>query len=159
MIGAHLAVHVALGLVAAVAMNYPMARQPLGFVPAFVAGSILSRRRSSAVPREVALVVHHAAGGLAGLLYGLLTLAVAAVGVVPAPTAPTALVVGGVLVYAVLVGFFQHVALRLADLDLDGHDAAGHDDPRRVVLASWVRSAGSYAIVLVALAVGVSAIR
>ena len=59
------------GLIAAVVMDWPMSRQPDGFAPAAIAAAVVSRQSVEAVSMPELLVVHHAAGLLAGVLYGV----------------------------------------------------------------------------------------
>lgn len=65
------------GLVAAVAMDVPMSRQPDGWTPAVIAAAVLTRATPEDVSFEGASAVHHATGIAAGMLYGIVTLALA----------------------------------------------------------------------------------
>ncbi len=107
------AVCVACGVVAAVAMDVPMARQTDGFAPAYVAASVLARSRPDAVGLPAAVAVHHVAGAAAGLLYAVVYLTTAVLpggpavgGVAAVPHALATLAVAG-FVYA----FFAHLVL------------------------------------------------
>jgi len=59
------------GLVAAVVMDWPMSRQPDGFVPAAIAAGVVTRQSVDDVSMPELLFVHHAAGLVAGVGYGL----------------------------------------------------------------------------------------
>jgi hypothetical protein len=59
------------GLAAAVVMDVPMSRQSEGFTPAYVAAGVLRRTTPDAVSVRDALVVHHLAGVLAGVIYAV----------------------------------------------------------------------------------------
>ena len=105
---------VACGVLAAVVMDFPMARQAEGFTPAYIAASVLARSSPSSVAFRSAFVVHHVAGGAAGVLYALVYLlaadplpAVATVGGVSAVSHLLATLVVAGFVYA----FFAHLVL------------------------------------------------
>ncbi len=65
------------GLIAALAMDVQMGRQPDGWTPAFVAVGVLTRTDPDDVSFERASALHHGIGVVAGGLYGALTLALA----------------------------------------------------------------------------------
>ena len=77
------------GVLAAVVMDFPMARQTEGFTPAYIAASVLTRSQPDTVGFAAAFAVHHVSGAAAGILYAAVYLT--AVG--PLPAGPA---VGGV---------------------------------------------------------------
>lgn len=64
------------GFLAAVVMNLPMGWLADGYAPAYVAAAAVRGRSPETVARRDAVVVHHAAGVLAGLVHAVLTWAV-----------------------------------------------------------------------------------
>jgi len=99
------------GAVAAVVMDWPMSRQPDGFTPAAIAAGVLTRQSVDEVSMAQLLVVHHLAGLLAGVLYGLAVVGFTA-------SLPAVVSVGGLdllahllgvgLVVGFIYGFFAH---------------------------------------------------
>ena len=79
------------GVLAAIVMDFPMARQAEGFTPAYIAASVLARSQSDTVAFATAFAVHHIAGAAAGILYAVVYLG--GIGVLPGGPA-----VGGVTV-------------------------------------------------------------
>jgi len=133
---AWLTVCAAAGLVAALAMDYPMSAQPDGFAPAYVAAGVVTRRRPDSVPLRDALVVHHLAGPLAGLPYGGLTLAFARLfpetpAVAGVPFA--AHVLATATVVAFVYGFFSYLVFPRAD-------AGRYEEAATAVRGQWLRS-------------------
>jgi len=134
------------GLAAAVAMDYPMSRQPEGFTPAYIAAGVLTRRPPAEVTRRAALVAHHAAGALGGVLYALAALALAA-----ALPGPPVLAVGGVPVLAhvpAVVAVVVFVYLLFAHLVLPRAGGPAAAERATAVRGQWLRSALVYGAVL-----------
>ena len=127
---------VACGVLAAVVMDVPMARQAEGFTPAYLAASVLTRSRPSAVGFPAALAVHHVAGAAAGLLYAAVYLATAG----PAPDGVT---VGGVAavphtvatlaVAGFIYAFFAHLVLPRRGREI-------YEERSTAVRGQWLRS-------------------
>ena len=102
------------GAVAAVLMNIPMAVQPDGYRPAYVAAGGLRGLDPSEVSDAAAVVVHHVTGTAAALLYGAVVAVLAAV-------LPTAVSLNGIPAIPHLLGvvavaafifyFFERIAL------------------------------------------------
>ena len=145
---ATVALGVVIGLLAAVVMDWPMSRQPDGFVPAYIAAAVVTRQSVDSVRLPAAMIVHHAAGGLAGLLYALLVVGLDA-GV------PTIATVGGVglpahllavaVVVAFIYAFFAHLVLPRAG-------GRTYEEQATAVRGQWLRSALVFGVTL---AVGV----
>jgi hypothetical protein len=74
-----LAAAIVSGLLAAIAMDAPMAWLATGWTPATVAASVLQGTVPSAVSRVEAAVLHHAVGPLAAVLYALVGIGLAEV--------------------------------------------------------------------------------
>lgn len=132
-----LAACAAAGLVAAVAMDYPMSVQPDGFAPAYVAAGAVTRRAPESVSLRDALVVHHIAGPLAGLLYGGLALAFARLfpDVLHVAGVPFAAhVLATATVVAFVYAFFSYLVLPRAD-------AGRYEEAATAVRGQWLRSA------------------
>lgn len=134
------------GLVAAIVMDWPMSRQPDGFVPAAIAAGIVTRQSVDDVSTAELLVVHHIAGLLAGVLYG-----VAAVGLTAIlPTVST--VGGGVdlvahllavsLVTVFIYGLFAHIVLPRAG-------GRSYEQEATAIRGQWLRSAVVFGSTLV----------
>ncbi len=124
------------GLVAAVVMDWPMSRQPDGFMPAAIAAGILTRQSVEDVSMAELLAVHHAAGLLAGGLYGLLVVAATA-------NLPAVVSVGGLgllahllavgVVTGFIYGFFAHLVLpRAGD--------SSYEEQATAIRGQWLRS-------------------
>jgi hypothetical protein len=130
------AVCVACGVLAAVVMDFPMSKQAEGFTPAYIAASVLARSRPSSVEYRSAFVVHHVAGGAAGVLYavaylltaGLLPSVAAVGGVDVIPHALATLVVSG-FIYA----FFAHLVLPRRGRGI-------YEERATAVRGQWLRS-------------------
>ncbi len=134
-IAATVAVGAAVGLVGAVVMDVPMAALPEGFTPAFVAAGKLTRTDPDAVPERTAYVVHHLAGALAGVLFGL---GVAVSEPVFGSVWPAGLASAFVLMLF-LVGFFLFVVMPRTDVAADRE---------RAITRAWVLSAFVFAVAL-----------
>ena len=148
------------GLAAAVVMDYPMSRQQEGFTPAYIAAGVLTRRPPAAVTRRAALVAHHAAGVLGGILHGLAAFTLAAA--LPGPLAP-ALAVGGIPLLAhvpAVTAVVVFVYLLFAHLVLPRAGGPAAAERATAVRGQWLRSALVYgaaltlAVPAIALAVG-----
>jgi hypothetical protein len=144
------------GLVAAVAMDLPMGRQPDGWTPAFVAAAVLSRTAPADVSFGRASLVHHGAGVAAGALYGLVTFALT--GAVPpiswAGVSLLAHSIGVVLVTLFIYGLFAHVVLPRVG-------GTVYEERSTAVRGQWLRSSLVFAAAvtiagppLIALALG-----
>jgi len=124
------------GLLAAVVMDWPMSRQPDGFVPAAIATGILTRQSADDVSMPQLLVVHHAAGLLAGGLYGISLLGVTA-------SLPAVVLVGGLdllahllavgVVTGFIYGFFAHLVLPRAG-------GRSYEQQATAIRGQWLRS-------------------
>lgn len=142
------------GLVAAVAMDIPMSRQPDGWTPATVATAVLTRTTPDEVSLTQAGLVHHAIGVAAGGLYGAIALALAAVAPqvgwssVPLVAHLLAVIVVTVFIYA----FFAHLVFpRKGGTVYEEHATAVRGQWLRssLVFAATLTVAGPPAIVLV----------
>jgi hypothetical protein len=133
----------AAGVVAAAVMNYPMLRQTDGYVPAYTAASVLARKPSGTVSFGQAATVHHVAGGLAGVLYALLTVAVG--GVVTAGPRLAGESLGGHLLAAAGVVAFLVVVFNYLVLPVAGEVAP---DRAVAVRRAWLRSALVFGLAL-----------
>jgi hypothetical protein len=135
------------GLAGAVAMDVPMGRHPEGWTPAFVAASVLRRTDPGSVEFRDASVVHHAAGGAAGLLYGLLAvpLCLLLASTVPTPGVPVLPLAAHLLATLGVVGFvyafFAYVVLPRAADGIDGGRTTA-------VRGQWLRATAVYGAVL-----------
>lgn len=132
------------GVLAAAVMDWPMSRQPEGFTPAYIATGVLTRTPHESVSLRNAMIVHHLAGGLAGVLYGLLALGLAVV--VPPITTSLGLnllahllAVVGVVVF--IYGFFAHVVLPRAG-------GRSYEEEATAVRGQWLRSALVFGLTL-----------
>ena len=130
------------GVVAAVVMDWPMSRQPEGFTPAYIAASVLTRRRPENVRFRTAMVAHHLAGGLAGLLYALVALGVdrglPGIGPIVGVTLAAHLV-GVVAVVGFIYAFFAHLVLPRAG-------GRPYEEQATAVRGQWLRSALVYGL-------------
>ncbi|MEA1932498.1 hypothetical protein [Halohasta litorea] len=132
------------GLVAAVVMDWPMSRQPDGFTPAAVAAGIVTRQPVEAVSFPELLIVHHAAGLLAGVLYGVVVLGVAS-------GLPELVRIGGLdlvahlLAVGLVVGFiyvfFAHFVLRRAG-------GKSYEEQATAIRGQWLRSSLVFGLTL-----------
>lgn len=139
-----LIVCVGCGLVGAAVMDLPMSKQEDGFAPAYVAAALLRRSVPGETPFREALVVHHATGAIAGGLYALAFLLLAAflprgplvggVGAVPHVLATAAIT-------AFVYGFFSHVVLPRAGRGI-------YEERATAVRGQWLRSAVVFGVVL-----------
>jgi hypothetical protein len=122
------------GLVGAVVMDAAMHRQPDGWTPAFVAAAVLRRSRPDRVSFRDALVVHHVAGGLAGVLYASLVYATATL-VGPAVGLSTLVghLVGVAGVVAFIYAFFAHLVLPRGATGI-------YEERATAVRGQWLRS-------------------
>lgn len=124
------------GLTAAVVMGLPMSRHAEGFTPAFVAASVVRGHDPSAVGFRDANIVHHAAGVLAGLLFGGLYLVFAAV-LPPILTLAGVRVVPHVAALGIVVAF---VYTFFADLVLPRYGDEIGEERATAVTGQWLRS-------------------
>ncbi|MFB6252190.1 MAG: hypothetical protein ABEI27_10995 [Halobellus sp.] len=132
------------GLLGALVMDVPMARQEDGFTPAYVATSVLSRSSPGEVAFGAAFALHHLTGILAGLLYAVLYLFVAA-------GAPNVAVFGGIglfphivattLVAGVVYAFFAHLVFPRAGGWI-------YEERATAVSGRWLRSTAVFGSVL-----------
>ena len=124
------------GLLAAVVMDWPMSRQPDGFTPAAIAAGILTRQSTEEVSMSQLLVVHHVAGLLAGVLYGVFVVGFSA-------NLPAVIAVGGLdlvahllavsLVSGFIYGFFAHFVLPRAG-------GRSYEEQATAIRGQWLRS-------------------
>ncbi len=124
------------GAVAAVVMDWPMSRQPDGFTPAAIAAGVLTRQSVDEVSMAQLLVVHHLAGLLAGVLYGLAVVGFTA-------SLPAVVSVGGLdllahllgvgLVVGFIYGFFAHLVLPRAG-------GRSYEEQATAIRGQWLRS-------------------
>ena len=124
------------GVVAAVVMDFPMARQAEGFTPAYVAASVLARSRPSSVAFRGAFAVHHAAGGAAGVLYALLYLPAAGV----LPGVATVGGVGSVPHLVATLGVSGFIYAFFAHLVLPRRGRGIYEERATAVRGQWLRS-------------------
>ena len=134
--GVVIAVGALAGLVAAVVMDWPMSRQPDGFIPAAIAAAVVSRQSLEAVSMPELMIVHHFAGLLAGVLYGLLVVGFSA-------RLPELLAVGGLdivahllavsLVGGFIYSFFAHFVLPRAG-------GRSYEEQATAIRGQWLRS-------------------
>jgi hypothetical protein len=141
-LAAWLAMGALAGLAGALAMDAAMHRQPDGWTPAFVAAAVLRRSRPDRVDFRDAVVVHHAAGVLAGVLYALVAWSVV---VVAGPFTAVAVAIGhltGVLVVVAFVyAFFAHFVLP--------QGARGvYEERATAVRGQWLRSTLVFGVVI-----------
>jgi len=132
------------GLVAAIVMDWPMSRQPDGFVPAAIAAAVVTRQSVDDVSMPVLLVVHHAAGLLAGVGYGLVARGLSA-------GLPDLVRIGGLdlvahllsvgLVVGFIYGFFGHFVLPQAG-------GRSYEEQATAIRGQWLRSALVFGITL-----------
>jgi hypothetical protein len=124
------------GLAAAVVMGLPMSRQAEGFTPAYVAASVVRGGDPGSIRFRDATLVHHAAGVLAGVLFGSLYLVFAAL-------LPALAVVGGVRLLAHVAALGVVVAFVyafFADLVLPRYGDEIGEDRATAVTGQWLRS-------------------
>jgi len=132
------------GLVAAIVMDWPMSRQPDGFVPAAIAAAVVTRQSADDVSMPELLVVHHAAGLLAGVAYGVVARGLAA-------GLPDLVRLGGLdlvahllsvgLVVAFIYGFFGHFVLPRAG-------GRSYEEQATAIRGQWLRSALVFGVTL-----------
>lgn len=132
------------GLVAAIAMDWPMSRQPDGFTPAAIAAGVVSRQSFEDVSVPELLFVHHLAGMLAGVLYGLLILGLASglpplVSVGGLDLVAHLLAVGLVVVF--IYTFFAHFVLSWAS-------EQGYEEQATAIRGQWLRSSLVFGLTL-----------
>ena len=142
-----LAVAVIVGVVAALVMDWPMSRQPEGFTPAFIAAGVLTRTPARDVRFRTAMIAHHLAGGLAGLLYALVALGVDRVSHGLSPAIGVALhahLLGVVVVVGFIYAFFAHLVLPRAG-------GRPYEEQATAVRGQWLRSAVVYGLTVLAL--------
>lgn len=131
------------GLVAAVAMDVPMGRQPDGWTPAFVATAVLTRTGLDDVSFQQASVVHHAAGIAAGALYGILMVALTGL-LLPGVWRSVSLlahVLGVIAVTLFIYLVFSHVVLPRVG-------GAVYEERATAVRGQWLRSSLVFAAAL-----------
>lgn len=146
-LGVRLALGGAVGLAAAVAMNWPMSRQPEGFTPAFVVASLVRRSSSTAASFRGAAAVHHAAGVLSGALYALAFTALDG-------AVPTLLAAGGVDLAVHLLAVVGVVAVNYLGFSRFLLPRAGgtiHEERATAVRGQWLRSSLVFGAVLLLL--------
>ncbi len=124
------------GLLAAVVMDWPMSRQPDGFTPAAIAAGILTRQSADDVSMTELLAVHHGAGLLAGVLYGVFVVGLSV-------SLPAVIAVGGLDLVAHLIavsfvsgfiyGFFAHFVLPRAA-------GRSYEEQATAIRGQWLRS-------------------
>jgi len=149
-----LAIGIAAGIVAALVMDWPMSRQPEGFRPAYIAAGVLTRTPQTDVRFRTAMVAHHLAGGLAGLLYALVALGVDRLPLTLLPTVGVGLfghLVGVIVVVGFIYAFFAHLVLPRAG-------GRPYEEQATAVRGQWLRSALVYGLTMLVVvpAVGVS---
>jgi len=138
-----LAIAVIVGVIAALVMDWPMSRQPEGFTPAYIAAGVLTRTPARDVRFRTAMIAHHLAGGLAGLLYALVVLGVDRV----APGSPAigvalgAHLIGVIAVVGFIYAFFAHLVLPRAG-------GRPYEEQATAVRGQWLRSALVYGATL-----------
>ena len=137
-----LAVGVVAGVVAALVMDWPMSRQPEGFTPAYIAAGVLTRSPPADVRFRTAMIAHHLAGGLAGLLYGLVAIgvdrAMPTLGAAFGVSLPAHLL-GVVVVVGFIYAFFAHLVLPRAG-------GRPYEEQATAVRGQWLRSALVYGV-------------
>jgi hypothetical protein len=124
------------GLFAAIAMDVVMVRQEHGYTPAYVAAAVLQRVSPDEVSFVDANVVHHAAGLAAGVLYGLLYVALAAVVPLRASLGRVELVphvVAAEVMVVFIYTFFAYVVLPRAGRSI-------YEERSTAVRGQWLRS-------------------
>lgn len=139
----HLAGGALAGLVAAVAMDVPMGRQPDGWTPAFITTAVLTRTGPGDVSFRRASVVHHAAGVAVGVLYGIVTVAFASL-LPPGVWSGVSLLghVPGVIAVTLFIYFaFAHVVLPRVG-------GAVYEERATAVRGQWLRSSLVFAAAL-----------
>lgn len=134
------------GLLAAFVMDWPMSRQPQGFVPAYIAAAVVTRKNVESVRFGEAMVVHHLAGVLTGVLYAVL------VGTLSHGVPPVS--VGGLnliahllavgVVVGFIYGFFAHFVLPRAG-------GQSYEQQATAVRGQWLRSALVFGVAMVVL--------
>jgi len=142
-----LAVAVIVGVVAALVMDWPMSRQPEGFTPAYIAAGVLTRTPARDVRFRTAMIAHHLAGGLAGLLYALVALSVHRVSPMLSPGVGIALhahLLGVLVVVGFIYAFFAHFVLPRAG-------GRPYEEQATAVRGQWLRSALVYGLVMLVL--------
>ena len=138
-----LAIAIIVGVIAALVMDWPMSRQPEGFTPAYIAAGVLTRTPARDVQFRTAMIAHHLAGGLAGLLYALVALGVDRV----APGSPAigvalgAHLIGVIAVVGFIYAFFAHLVLPRAG-------GRPYEEQATAVRGQWLRSALVYGATL-----------
>lgn len=125
------------GLVAAVVMDWPMSRQPDGFAPAAIAAAVVTRQSVEEVSMPELLVIHHVAGLLAGVGYGLAVVGltsglpeIARIGGLD----PVAHLLAVGLVVVFIYGFFAHFVLPRAG-------GRSYEEQATAIRGQWLRSA------------------
>jgi hypothetical protein len=141
------------GLVAAVVMNWPMSRQPDGFTPAAIAAGVVSRQSFEDVSVLQLVVVHHAAGILAGVFYGVVVLGLAA-------GMPGVVLVGSIellahllavgLVVVFIYSFFAHFVLSWAS-------GRAYEEQSTAIRGQWLRSSLVFGLTLAIVAPPIAA--
>jgi len=131
------------GLLAALVMNVPMTRLTMGYVPATVAASVVQRTVPSHISTRDAVLVHHAAGPLAGVVYAALGLALDAV--VPTVTRVAGLSMAAHLLAVVGIVVFVYGVFAWRVLPRYGGSAR---DDAPLVRRHWLVSAVTFGVVL-----------
>jgi hypothetical protein len=130
------------GLLGALAMDAAMHRQPDGWTPAFVAAAVLRNSRPDRVSFRDALVVHHVAGALAGVLYAVVSWTVV---VVAGPVGAAAVALGHLTGVLVVVGFIYAF---FAHLVLPRGARGVYEERATAVRGQWLRSSLVFGVVL-----------
>jgi len=142
-----LAIAVIVGVIAALVMDWPMSRQPEGFTPAYIAAGVLTRTPAESVRFRTAMIAHHLAGGLAGVLYALVALGVDRVSPGLSPAVGVALhahLIGVVVVVAFIYAFFAFLVLPRAG-------GRPYEEQATAVRGQWLRSALVYGVTVLIL--------
>ncbi|QLG63121.1 hypothetical protein [Halorarum salinum] len=135
-LAARLAVGGVVGLAAAVAMDWPMSRQPEGFTPAFVVAAIIRRSSPDAVVYRDASITHHLVGTLSGVLYAIVLTGFEGI-------LPTIVPVGGVDLPAHLLAVVVVVGVSFLGFSRLVFPRAGgpvHEERATAVRGQWLRS-------------------
>lgn len=130
------------GAIASLLLNIPMAVQPEGYLPAYIAAGELTGADPTDVSDAVAVALHHGTGIAAALLYGLvvalLSLLPTVVSLSGVPVVPH--LIGVVMVTLFIYFFFARVAFpRVRRTYRDSEDE---------ILKQWALSAFIYGVTL-----------
>jgi hypothetical protein len=144
------AVAIVAGLGATVVMTVAMDVLPEGYVPPYVAASVLFATAPGVVSKRQADAAHYGAGMLAGVLFEIAVLGLEAV---RDATLGVQVVVANVLtlsdlVAAVFVVVFLFVFFAYGVFPRHGERLYDHEETRRVVRRDWLVSATVYGVAL-----------